>query len=72
MHLCSINRTLLKDLELWSTHPTKELKFELISPIMEVEECILAYDEDDEGVLAMTDDRPHQISRTSPKSLARL
>ena len=32
---------------------TKKLAFELIQHIMEVEESILAHDEDDEGVLAM-------------------
>ena len=51
---------------------TKELAFELVSPIMEVEEFILTYDENEEGVLAMMDERPTKISRTSPKSLAGL
>ena len=36
---------------------TKELSFELISHIMEVEKCILAHDEDDEGALAIMDDK---------------
>ena len=49
---------------------TKKLAFELLSHIMEVEKFILASDKDDEGVLAMMNDRPTQISQTSPKSLA--
>ena len=36
---------------------TKELSFELISHIMEVEKFILAHDEDDEGALAIMDDK---------------
>ena len=37
---------------------TKELSFELVLAIMEVEKFILACDVDDDGVLAMTNDRP--------------
>ena len=47
---------------------TKDLAFEPISHIMEVEEFILAYDEDDEGLLAMMDDRSTLSSRTSSNS----
>ena len=52
--------------------PTKELTFELTSPITEVEELILASDVDEEGVLAMMDERPKRSSQTSTISLARL
>ena len=51
---------------------TKELAFELLSPIMELDEFILTYDEDEDGVLAMTGEGPKRRSRTSPMSLARL
>ena len=51
---------------------TKELAFELISPIMEVEESILSHDEDDEGALAMIDDKTPRSSQNPPKSLAKL
>ena len=37
---------------------TKELAFELTSPIPEVEEVILTSDEDEEGVLATMDEGP--------------
>ena len=52
--------------------PTKELAFEITSPIPEVEEVILTSDEDEEGVLAIMDERPKQRSRTSLMSLAKL
>ena len=52
--------------------PTKELSFELVSPILEVEELILTSNEDEERVLARMDEGPKQISRTSPMSLAGL
>ena len=42
--------------------PTKELAFEITSPNTEVEELILASDDDEEGVLAMMDERPKQSS----------
>ena len=50
----------------------KELAFELILHLIELEEFILAHDEDDERILAMMDERLTQSSRTSPKSLVRL
>ena len=55
-----------------NSFPTKELAFELISPIMEVGEFILVYDEDEERVLAMMDEGPKRSTRTSPKNLAGL
>ena len=47
---------------------TKELAFEILLHIMKVDDD----DKDDDGVLAMMDDRPTQSSRTSPKSLVGL
>ena len=41
-----------------NSFPTKELAFELTSHNKEVEELILATDEDEEGVLAMIDEGP--------------
>ena len=41
---------------------TKELAFELISDMKEVEKLIFASDEDDDGVLAMMNERPTQSS----------
>ena len=55
-----------------NSFPTKDLAFELTSPILEVEEVILTSDEDEEGVLALMDKGPKQRSRTSPKSLVGL
>ena len=52
--------------------PTKELTFEITSPIPEVEEVILTSFEDDEGVLATMDEGLKRRSRTSPMSLAGL
>ena len=52
--------------------PTKELAFELLTLILEVEEVILTIDEDEDGVLAKMDEEPKRRSRTSPTSLARL
>ena len=55
-----------------NSFPTKELAFELTSPILEVEEVILTSDEDEEGVLATMDEGPKRRSRTSPMNLAEL
>ena len=55
-----------------NSFPSKELAFELISPIIEVEKIILARDEDDKRVLAMMDERPIQSFQTSLKSLGGL
>ena len=49
-----------------NSFPTKELAFELLLPILEVEEVILMSDEDEEGVLAMMDEGPKRRSWTSP------
>ena len=51
---------------------SKELTFELTSPILEVEEVILTSNEDEERVLATMDEGPKQIFQTSPMSLAGL
>ena len=51
---------------------TKELALEFTSPIPEVEEVILMNDEDEEGVLAMIDERSKRRCWTSLMSLARL
>ena len=51
---------------------TKELALELTSHNTEVVKPILVSEEDEEGVLAMMDERPTQSSRTSPMSLAGL
>ena len=51
---------------------TKELTFQLTLYNTEVAKPILVSDEDEEGVLAMTGERPTQSSRTSSKSLAGL
>ena len=49
----------LEGFEIRANSPsTQELAFELMLHIMEREEFILAHDEDDEEVLATTDDRP--------------
>ena len=55
-----------------NSFPNKELAFELISPIPEVNEVILTSDEDEEGVLATIDEGPNQTFQTSPMSLAGL
>ena len=55
-----------------NSFPTKELAFELLTPILEVEEFILMSDEDEEGVLATMDEGPKQRSRTSPMCIAGL
>ena len=55
-----------------NSFPTKELNFELTSPILKVEELILMSDEDEKGVVAMMDEGPKKSSRTSPISLAGL
>ena len=55
-----------------NSFPTKELAFELTSPISEVEKVILMSDDDEEGVLATMDEGPKQRSQTSPMSLAGL
>ena len=47
---------------------TKKLAFEILLHIMKVDDD----DKDDDGVLAMMDDRLTQSSRTSPKSLVGL
>ena len=51
---------------------TKELAFELASPIPKVDNFILTSNEDEERVLGMMDEGPKKSSRTSPTSLARL
>ena len=45
-----------------NSFPTKELAFELLKPIIEVEKFILTSDEDKEGALAMKDKEPNQSS----------
>ena len=55
-----------------NSFPTKELAFELTSPIPEVEEVIITIDEDEEGVLTTMDEGPKQTSRTSQMSLVGL
>ena len=55
-----------------NSFPTKELTIELTFSIPEVEEVILASDEDEEGVLATMDQRPKRRSWTSPTSLVGL
>ena len=55
-----------------NSFPTKELAFELPSPIPKVEEVIPMSDEDEDGVLAIMDEGLKQTSWTSPMSLARL
>ena len=55
-----------------NSFPTKELAFELTSPIPEVEEVILTSDEDEEGVLATMDEGKKRRSRTSSMSLVGL
>ena len=39
-----------------NSYPAKELAFELLSPISEVEEVILTSNEDEEGVVAKMDE----------------
>ena len=51
---------------------TKELAFELTSPIMEMEEVILTNEEDEEGVFAMMDEGSKRRSPNSTMSLAGL
>ena len=48
-----------------NSFPTKELSFELTSPIPEVEEVILTSDEDEEGVLSTMDEGPKRRSQNS-------
>ena len=55
-----------------NSFPTKELAFEILTPILEVEKVILTSDEDEEGVLATMDGGPKRRSRTSLMSLAGL
>ena len=55
-----------------NSFPINELAFELTSPIMEVEELILASDENEGGVSAMMDEGSKQSSWTSTKSLVGL
>ena len=50
----------------------KELAFELLSPIVEVEEFILTSDEDKDEVLSIMDEGLKRSSRNSPMSLAGL
>ena len=52
--------------------PTKELAFELVSPILKAKKLIPVSDEDEEGVLAMTNEGPKKSSQTSIMSLAGL
>ena len=47
-----------------NSFPTKELAFELTSPIPKVEKFILTSDGDEEGVLATMDEVPKQNSQT--------
>ena len=55
-----------------NSFPTKELAFELTTLVPEVEEVILASNEDEEGVLASMDEGPKQRSQTSLISLVGL
>ena len=55
-----------------NSFPTKELAFELLLPILEVQEVILTSDEDEDRVLAMMDEGPKRRSQTSLMCLARL
>ena len=55
-----------------NSFPTKELEFELLLPISEVEELILTSDEDEERALATMDEGPKQSFRTSTMSLVGL
>ena len=55
-----------------NSFPTKELAFELLTPISEVEEVIFTSDEDEDRVLATMDEGPKRRSRTSLMSLVRL
>ena len=50
-----------------NSFPTKEFAFELVSPILEVQEFILTHNEDEEGIWAMMDEGPTPSSQTSPK-----
>ena len=52
--------------------PTKEVAFEILSLIPEVEQFILTSNEDEEGVLATMDEGSKRRSRTSLMSLAGL
>ena len=51
---------------------TKEVAFELLSPIPEVEQFILTSDEDEEGVFGTMDEGLKRRSQTSLMSLAGL
>ena len=42
-----------------NSFPTKELAFELLMPILKVEEFILMSDQDEEGVLATMNEEPN-------------
>ena len=55
-----------------NSFPTKELEFEILSPIPGVEEVILKSNEYEEGALVMIDEEPKQSSRTFLMSLVRL
>ena len=48
-----------------NSFPTKELAFELLTSIPEVEEFILTSNEDEKGVLVTMDERPKRRSQTS-------
>ena len=54
-----------------NSFPTKELAFELLSPILKVEKFILMSDEN-EGVLTTMDEGSNQTFQTSPMSLVGL
>ena len=45
-----------------NSFPTKELEFDLTSPILKVEELILTSNEDEEEVLTTIDEEPKQSS----------
>ena len=51
---------------------TKELAFELTSPILKMEEVILTSEGDEKGVFAMMDEGSKRRSRTSKMSLVGL
>ena len=55
-----------------NSFPTKELEFEILSPIPDLEEVIVTSDEDEEGVLATMDEGLKRRSQASLMSLAGL
>ena len=55
-----------------NSFPTKELEFDLTSPVLKMEKLILTNDEDKKGVLATMDEGLKRSSRTFLMSLAGL